>query len=522
VVITNPHFAAATALALAGGLPPRKVAQAPLRQTAWLLADAALPLTVYGLLLALTAKPLFAAIVAFMLGCGYAFADRSKRKVLAEPIVLTDVFQAVDIFRHPELALPFPHKGRLAAGLTVVLAACAAVFRLEPAVWHWSPWPPALALSLPPLIAVLLSGPLNTAAARLLRRGGLSGDPLLDGVRCGPFASLLGYGILARAERGERQARARPAMGPKTTVSLSRAEPVVLVQSESFFDARRLHRGIRKDLLPAFDHLARSGSQWGRLAVPSWGANTVRTEFSVLSGLTQEQIGFDRFNPYHRFAAAPITSLAWRLRSEGYRTICLHPFDPRFYNRNQVMRNLGFDAFLAEDAFIGAQRVNGYVSDLEMARVAKDILREEGPRVFLFLITMENHGPWTGDGAGPLRGLAPGLTLPQTDRHALQRYLLSLRSADAMLQTLSEAVCADGRNGVLGFYGDHLPAFSSLFRQCGLSDLRTDYLVWRRKSLPGGRVDIDACQLGEALLRARMQHARTVRSERRPGDQALS
>jgi len=103
----------------------------------------------------------------------------------------------------------------------------------------------------------------------------------------------------------------------------------------------------------------------------------VRTEFAVLSGMPESAIGLDRFNPYHRFTSVPVSSLAWRLRAEGYRTVCLHPFDRTFYGRDRVMPNLGFDVFLGEEAFAGAQRVNGYISDVEAARKAVEIVKEE-------------------------------------------------------------------------------------------------------------------------------------------------
>lgn len=500
-MIGTAHWLGAAILAGGGWLLPRSVAKTPLRRSAWLLLDAALPAAVYLLVLTLSYRPVFSAAVTFALCGGYAFADRSKRRVLAEPVVFTDVFQAVDIFRHPELALPFPHKGRVAAGTAAALLFFFTMHQLEPPLGAWSPWPLGCLLLALCLSVYLPGGALNAAAGHYLRRGGMSGDPFRDGRAAGPLATLLGHGLIARAERSSRQAAAQPAAPQPRRVSAG-AAPVVLVQSESFFDARRLHRGIRRDLLPAFDRLCRGGVQWGRLTVPSWGANTVRTEFSVLSGMAPEHIGLDRFNPYHSFCSRPIASLAWRLRSEGYRTICVHPFDGRFYGRNEVLPKLGFEMFLDEAHFSAAQRVNGYVSDLALAEAAQELLREHGPRVFLFLITMENHGPWTGACDGPLEGLAPGLSLPQADRHALQRYLSSLRNADAMIGMLSEALERGPQPGVLGFYGDHLPAFSSLFEQCGLRDLRTDYLLWRGAGGRGKRVDIHAHELAEAVIRA--------------------
>jgi phosphoglycerol transferase MdoB-like AlkP superfamily enzyme len=235
---------------------------------------------------------------------------------------------------------------------------------------------------------------LDRCANAFLRRGATA-DPVQDAKALGPLTMHLAYALIARAERSRRRAAVSPLATKSTPRSSSSARaPVVVVQCESFFDPRRLHPAVPADLLPVFDDCRASGIQHGRLGVLGFGANSVRTEFAVLSGLTESAIGFDRFNPYLCFARAPVRSLAWRMRAQGYRTICVHPFDPRFYRRDQVMRNLGFDVFLSGEAFSGAVRVGPYVSDVEVAQRVAEILWDEGPNVFVFAITMENHGPW--------------------------------------------------------------------------------------------------------------------------------
>jgi len=92
------------------------------------------------------------------------------------------------------------------------------------------------------------------------------------------------------------------------------------VQSESFFDPRLLHRGIADGVLGNYDALRAAGAS-GRLAVPGWGAYTMRTEFAFLSGIGANRLGVHRFNPYRRFARQPISTLAWYLRTIGYRTV---------------------------------------------------------------------------------------------------------------------------------------------------------------------------------------------------------
>ena len=153
-----------------------------------------------------------------------------------------------------------------------------------------------------------------------------------------------------------------------------------------------------QDLLPGFDDCLREGATFGRLEVAGWGANTMRAEFAVLTGIPERDLGYDRFNPYHAFARAPIASLAWRLRSEGYRTLCLHPFDRSFFRRDVTLPALGFETFLGRET-LGGSRRPPYRSDPDLAQQVLRALDEAGPRTFIFVITMGNHGPWLE--AGP-------------------------------------------------------------------------------------------------------------------------
>jgi len=307
---------------------------------------------------------------------------------------------------------------------------------------------------------------------------------------------LFSHGMIARAERTTRRAGAAPPVGtPKSTAAPR--EPIVLVQSESFFDARRLHADVPRDLLPTFDACSATALQRGLLSVPGWGANTMRTEFAVLSGLSDVELGFDRFNPYHAFARRPVASLAWELRARGYRTVCVHPFDRRFFRRDIAMPNLGFDAFLGPESFVGAACNGLYVTDEALAQRIVTLLGSEGPNLFVFAITMENHGPWNG----AVSGREPGrrvLAMAAPDA-ALRQYLDGLRNADRMLAVLSDALAKE-HPGLLGFYGDHLPSLPTVFDAVGFSDPRTDYLIWHPAG--GERVerDLAAHDLPRAVL----------------------
>ena len=501
-------------LVLLGWSLARSVARAGVHSPIALLVDALLPLLAFLFLSAATARPVFAGAVTLALASGFAFSDGRKRQTLNEPIVVSDVFLAFDIFRHPNLALPFPDTARMVGGVGIAVAAFVALFAFEPAAWPWSPWPLVGTVALIAAVSWALAGPLNAWVARMLRRLQPSGDPVRDGAQLGPLATLLIYGIVARAERTTRRMPAAPHVNGVCKANRASRSPVVLVQCESFFDVRRVHPSVRKDLLPNLDRCRNSGVQWGRLAVPCWGANTVRTEFAVLTSLPEAAIGFDKFNPYQGFARAPVASLAWQMRSEGYRTVCVHPFDRRFYGRDQVMRNLGFDEFLGEEVFDGAQRVGSYVADVEVARFAARLLKEREPNLFVFIVTIENHGPWPQNGI--TNGITNGidhpdetadlwraLVVPEAERGAFKGFLQGVRNADAMLGMLTHAMDSTAPSGLLAMYGDHLPSFPKTFQRMGFHDNRSDYLLWRTGNGLGVRRDLAAHDLARTILEAR-------------------
>ena len=91
------------------------------------------------------------------------------------------------------------------------------------------------------------------------------------------------------------------------------------------------------------------------------------------------------------------SSHVWRLRRAGYRTICLHPFDRRFFRRDLAMPALGSSASWARET-LGGPRTPPYYPDPDLARDILRIVDREGPETFLFAITMGNHGPWLKKG----------------------------------------------------------------------------------------------------------------------------
>jgi hypothetical protein len=496
------HIAVGCVIALAAWLIPRRVANALTARSPALLLDLLPVLLAGSLLLTATGRPIFTGVVLISLGAGFALADRTKREVLREPVVFSEMSELRHVFTHPQLYLPFAGPALVVGGAAAAIAVSIALLSLEPSLWGPDP---LLVLSYAGLLvagAWLLSRePALGAMAAALRELGATGEPFSDATALGPFAMVLVYGVVARAERPARRARhAPPLVPPPGRARLPVGGPLILVQCESFFDARRLSPLVPQGLLPGFDACCESGGTFGRLDVPGWGANTMRAEFAVLTGIPESELGYDRFNPYHAFARAPIASLVWRLRSQGYHTVCLHPFDRSFFRRDLTLPALGFETFLGIES-LGGSRRPPYHSDPGLADHVLRVLKAEGPRVFIFVITMGNHGPWHEAGLPidpELRRNLDAASLPQGNE--LLRYLDGLRRSDEMLQILLTALQQRHRDGVLAFYGDHLPSLPHAFRHFGFDEWGSDYVVWHGSAFPARRLDLPAHRLPGIIL----------------------
>lgn len=498
------HIAAGGALVLAAWLIPRHVARTRAANSPALLLDLLPVLLAASLVLTATGRPLFTGVLLVSLGAGFALADRTKREALREPVVFSEMSELPHVFTHPQLYLPFAGPALVGGGAATAIALSLGLLSFEPALWKPDP---LLVLSYGGLIAagvwVMSREPALGAAAAALREFGATGEPFSDAAALGPFAMVLIYGVVARAERTARRARHPPP--PALAIRRARAPagvPLVLVQCESFFDARRLSPLVPRDLLSGFDSCCKSGATFGRLEVPAWGANTMRAEFAVLTGIPESELGYDRFNPYHAFARAPIASLVWRLRREGYLTVCLHPFDRSFFRRDLTLPALGFERFLGIES-LGGSRRPPYYSDPELAHHVLRVLEAEGPRVFIFAITMGNHGPWRVAGPPIDPALArnfDGTGLPQGGE--LLRYLDGLRRSDEMLRILLSGLQDRHEDGVLAFYGDHLPSLPHAFRHFGFEEWGSDYVVWRGAAAAAKQLDLPAYRLPRVIVEA--------------------
>lgn len=464
-------LAAGAGLAVSVGIERLLVSRPPLSRPCgcWAL-HTGLWLLAYGALLLILARPWFAAVgvSAFMLLL--VLVNNAKVKALREPFVFQDYEYFTDAIRHPRLYIPFLGWGKVLAATLGFLLAAAVGFGLEAI--------PAERFSMPGqlggVVAVIATGLLLLAVGSRQHLP-VSFQPDRDLAALGFLANLWRYAV----EKQQQPSVASPFdfLVPRdVTVNLPH---LVAVQSESFFDPRSLYSGIRPDVLAQFDQIKASAIAYGKLRVPAWGANTVRSEFAFLSGLDEAMLGVHRFNPYQAVAAGwNVPSLAGFLKHLGYRTVCIHPYPASFYQRNRVYPRLGFDEFVDIRAFADAERCGPYVSDAAVASKVLQILEKSSGPVFVFAITMENHGPLHLEKANAADVAELYTAPPPAGFDDLTIYLRHLRNADHMISTLTQALPRYGPAAGLCWFGDHVPIMPSVYDALGVPKGETDFFFW--------------------------------------------
>jgi phosphoglycerol transferase MdoB-like AlkP superfamily enzyme len=235
--------------------------------------------------------------------------------------------------------------------------------------------------------------------------------------------------------------------------------------------------------------------------VPAWGANTVRTEFAFLSGIDAAELGVHRFNPYRSVVAGwNVASVASFLKRLGYRTVCVHPYPASFYQRDRVLPRLGFDEFLDISSFEDAGKFKPYVSDIAVAEKIAHVLDTAREPVFVFAITMENHGPLHLEKPTPHEVRQFYAEPPPAGCDDLTIYLRHLANADRMVAALRTKLEQCGKPASLCWYGDHVPIMPSVYETFGVPEGDVEFVLWNNFSEAKGARDLTAHELSRVWL----------------------
>ncbi|MBQ8381924.1 MAG: LTA synthase family protein [Clostridia bacterium] len=236
---------------------------------------------------------------------------------------------------------------------------------------------------------------------------------------------------------------------------------VIVIMNESFADLSVLGSEPNTDtpLLPFYRSLSENTIK-GYALSSVLGGRTPNSEFEFLTGHTTAFLPTGSI-PYQQYIQDSQYSVATVLADYGYSVMATHPNDGDNWMRESVWADLGFERYTFVEDYPGKDLIRSYVSDAEMYQQVIRYYEEESKtgNVFLFGVTMQNHGPYDYEdfpAEVSLRGYS-------TEYPDAEQYLTLINRSDAALAELIAYFEQSERPVVVMMFGDHLPNLSQDF-----------------------------------------------------------
>lgn len=246
---------------------------------------------------------------------------------------------------------------------------------------------------------------------------------------------------------------------------------IVAILSESFWDPTQLP-GVRfsSDPVPFYHALCKETRQL-RFLSPSFGGRTANAEFEFLTGFSMYGRPENEI-PYEQFLRKmPMPSVPRFLTKYGYVARAVHSYDRTFYFRQYNYPRLGFSHFEGSEGFAEDSKKGAYIADAEVGKHVIRELQAATDPLFLFAITMQNHGMYQPDRYAKVDIDISSDRLAPSSLATLRTYVQGCHDADAMLGQIVSHLRTSVRPTIVIYFGDHLPSFGpnlAIYQESGL------------------------------------------------------
>lgn len=276
---------------------------------------------------------------------------------------------------------------------------------------------------------------------------------------------------------------------------------IILIQLESFIDPNWITNiTLNKNPVSNFEELSKNFTS-GLISVPALGGGTANTEFEVITGMSTEFFGAGEF-PFNTIASKKaIPSLAYTLKDLGYSANSLHNHQGKFYSRDVVYKNLGFDSFTPIECMdIPETTPVGWAKDSVLIDEICNIITSTDNPDLVFGISVQGHGNYPND---ELENKEIYITndYSKSNKNSLEYYINQVYEMDQFVSDLIESVNKLNEPTIIAFYGDHFPAVGIEDNEISINTLRaTPYVIWDNMNLSKTDKNIEAYELTSLIL----------------------
>lgn len=276
---------------------------------------------------------------------------------------------------------------------------------------------------------------------------------------------------------------------------------IVIVQLESFINPNWITDiTLNKNPVSNFEALSEEFTS-GLLAVPALGGGTANTEFEVITGMSTDFFGAGEF-PFNTIASKKaIPSLAYTLKDLGYSANSLHNHEGKFYSRNVVYKNLGFDSFTPIECMNVPERTPvGWAKDSILIDEICNIITSTDNPDLVFGISVQGHGNYPNNEVDD-KEIYITNKYTKSNKNSLEYFINQIYEMDQFVGNLIEAVNNLNEPTVIAFYGDHFPAVGIENHEVSIKTLKsTPYVIWDNMNLPKTDKNIEAYDLTSLIL----------------------
>ena len=276
---------------------------------------------------------------------------------------------------------------------------------------------------------------------------------------------------------------------------------IIIVQLESFINPNWITDiTLNKNPVSNFEQLSSEFTS-GLISVPALGGGTANTEFEVITGMSTSFFGVGEF-PFNTIASRQaIPSLAYTLKDLGYSANSLHNHEGKFYSRDVVYKNLGFDSFTPIECMNVPEKTPvGWAKDSVLINEICNIITSTDTPDLIFGISVQGHGNYPED---ELENKEIYITndYSKSNKNSLEYFINQVYEMDQFVGDLIEAVNNLNEPTIIAFYGDHFPAVGIEAKDVSINTLKsTPYVIWDNMNLSKTNKDIKTYELTSLIL----------------------